>query len=129
MALPESQASLGCPAKGALYDYAMHIGKRIKLARERLDPRPTQADIGALFGISDKAVSGWEREDSEPEPDKYAALRRKLRVTFAYLLLGSGTPPDPNDPMVQWEDRLQDEYEAAGERGRQPATPQKARRR
>ncbi len=74
----------------------MTLGKRIKSARERLKPKPTQADVGNHFGISDKAVSAWERDDTQPEPDKIAKLARFLKVPAIWLLEGKGAPPSPD---------------------------------
>lgn len=74
----------------------MTLGKRIKAARERLDPKPTQADIGKFFGVTDKAVSAWERDDTIPELDKIAKLAKRLQVPCLWLLEGSGPPPAPD---------------------------------
>lgn len=74
----------------------MTIGKRIKLARERLRPKPTQAQIGAAFGVTTQAVSGWERDDAIPELAKIAKLARVLQVPCAWLLEGTGEPPPPD---------------------------------
>lgn len=96
MALPESQASLHCAPKVVLYDVEMTLGKRIKAARERLKPKLTQADVGAKFGITDKAVSAWERDDTVPDLDKIAKLARLLKVPAIWLLEGKGQPPAPD---------------------------------
>lgn len=82
----------------------MLLGDRIKLARERLRPKMTQGALGAVFGISDKAVSSWERNETVPEVDKLPILRSKLRVSFAWLLTGDGPPPAPDDAEVQLDD-------------------------
>jgi transcriptional regulator with XRE-family HTH domain len=96
MALPESQALLHCPDKAGLYTIAMTLGKRIKSARERLRPKPTQADIGSHFGVTDKAVSAWERDETVPELDKIAKLAKRLQVPCLWLLDGAGEPPTPD---------------------------------
>jgi transcriptional regulator with XRE-family HTH domain len=96
MALPQSQALLHCLHKAAIYNVEMTMGKRIKAARERLDPRPTQTDIGNLFGITDKAVSAWERDETAPELDKIANLAKALKVPCIWLLEGVGAPPPPD---------------------------------
>ncbi len=83
----------------------MTLGKRIKAARERLTPRPTQADIAEQFGVTDKAVSGWERDSSVPELDKIAKLARILKVPTSWLLDGKGAPPAP-DALESVVDRL-----------------------
>ena len=74
----------------------MTLGKRIKAARERLRPRMTQTDVGVHFGITDKAVSSWERGETVPDVDKLAKLARLLKVPSAWLLDGGGPPPDPD---------------------------------
>jgi transcriptional regulator with XRE-family HTH domain len=103
MALPKSQASLHCVNKAALYAIAMTLGNRIKAARERLEPKPTQREIAEKFDITDKAVSGWERDDSVPELDKMPKLARELRVPLEWLLDGIGDPPAPDDLQVRIE--------------------------
>jgi transcriptional regulator with XRE-family HTH domain len=103
IALPESQAVLHCPSQAQLYNIEMTLGKRIRAARERLRPKPTQEEIGKYFGVSDKAVSAWERDDTIPELDKVAKLARILRVPCIWLLEG-GSPPPPIDSFeVQFE--------------------------
>jgi transcriptional regulator with XRE-family HTH domain len=104
MALPESQALLHCPDKAVLYIIDMTLGKRIKAARERLQPKPTQTHIGELFGISDKAVSSWERDETVPELDKIAKLAKRLQVPCIWLLEGRGEPPSPDALEVVIED-------------------------
>jgi transcriptional regulator with XRE-family HTH domain len=96
MALPQSQALLHCPDQAVLYTVEMTLGKRIKAARERLQPKPTQADIALHFGVTDKAVSSWERDETVPELDKIAKLAKRLQVPCLWLLDGSGQPPAPD---------------------------------
>lgn len=82
----------------------MTLGKRIKAARERLVPECTQKQLGDAFGISDKAVSSWERGKTVPEPEKMPKLRRLLKVPYAWLLEGTSAPPPPDDVQVRMED-------------------------
>lgn len=74
----------------------MTLGKRIKAARERLRPKKTQGDVGAHFGVTDKAVSAWERDDTVPEVEKIADLAELLKVPCVWLLKGTGEPPPPD---------------------------------
>lgn len=74
----------------------MTLGKRIKAARERLQPKPTQTEVGAHFGVTDKAVSAWERDDTVPEFDKIAKLAKVLKVPCNWLIDGAGEPPPPD---------------------------------
>ena len=82
----------------------MTLGKRIKRARERLRPKPTQAEIAKFFNISDKAVSAWERDDTVPELEKIADLAGLLKVPCVWLLKGGGDPPAPDALEVAIED-------------------------
>ena len=38
-----------------------------QIAVKRKEKKMTQAELGAVFGISDKAVSKWERNLSRPD--------------------------------------------------------------
>ena len=104
MALHKSQALLHCADKALLYDIEMTLGKRIKAARERLEPEVTQGKLGTHFGISDKAVSGWERDKERPDLDKIADLAILLKVPCIWLLKGRGEPPPPDALEVQLEE-------------------------
>lgn len=74
----------------------MTLGKRIKAARERLRPKVTQGELGSHFGITDKAVSGWERDIDRPDLAKIAKLAKILKVPASWLLDGKGAPPPPD---------------------------------
>lgn len=80
-----------------LYDIDMTLGNRIKRARERLPGNVTQADLAAIFGTTDKAISNWERDKDIPEFDKLQRLPSVLRVPADWLLNGDGEPPAPDD--------------------------------
>ena len=81
--------------QAALYSAAMTLGQRIQAARKRLNPVPTQQKIGDAFGITDKAVSAWERDETVPDADKFPKLARILRVPTNWLIEGKGSPPSP----------------------------------
>jgi len=100
--VPQSQARLHCAAKVPPYNVAMTLGARIKKARVRLGM--TQKQLGEHFGISDKAVSGWERDTEKPDLDKIPKLRAALRVNFAWLMVGDDEPPAPDAPEVLLDD-------------------------
>jgi transcriptional regulator with XRE-family HTH domain len=103
MALLKSQVLLHCSAQAVLYNIEMTLGTRIKAARERLLPKATQKEIGDKFGITDQAVSSWERDLTVPELDKIPELARYLKVPCAWLLEGVGAPPPPNALEVRIE--------------------------
>lgn len=73
----------------------MTLGTRIKAARERLQPKLTQKDVGAHFGVTDQAVSQWERDAERPDIDKIVDLADLLKVPCRWLLKGKGEPPAP----------------------------------
>ncbi len=123
-----SQASLHCACKDLLYAIDMTVGSRIKTARRRLVPKMTQRGLAGKFGITDKAVSAWERGESMPEYERLPALREILRVTFAWLLAGSGPPPAPDDATVKFDDWLAASYGKNSD-ARPPATPTRALKR
>jgi transcriptional regulator with XRE-family HTH domain len=105
-ALAKSQGTLHCLAKGALYPVVMSMGTRIKAARKRLHPKVTQKDVAAAFGITEQAVSGWERDEDTPGLDKMPKLRDILKVPYAWLIEGGDTPPPAvDDPEVLIEAR------------------------
>lgn len=103
---------LHCATQVALYDIEMTLGKRIKAARERLPKKMTQQALADEFGITDKAVSAWERDVDTPGLDKLPKLRKVLRVTYAWLVEGGGPPPAVDDPQVTLEDLAQNERAA-----------------
>lgn len=83
MLYDKSQALLSLQSKAILYPVEMTLGKRIKEARKAL--RMTQAVLGAAVGVTDKAVSGWERDKDSPTQDKFPKLAQTLKRDVAYL--------------------------------------------
>lgn len=80
----KSQALLSLQPKAILYAVEMTLGKRIRAARKAV-PKLTQTALGKAFGISDKAVSAWERDQVAPTPDKFPKLAEILKVSLAHL--------------------------------------------
>ncbi len=113
-ALNLSQVPLHCACKGLLYAYRMMLGDRIKAARLRLDPKPTQGDIAEQLGVSTQAVSQWERGEDTPSAERIPALRRVLKVTYNWLMEGKGPPPDPDSLEVRLEGIPEDQRAAVG---------------
>lgn len=118
---------LHCSVKVLLYDVDMTLGKRIKLARDRLGMK--QRELAAEFGLTIQAISGWERDDSTPEFEKLPKLRKLLKVPFAWLLAGNGDPPPENDPTTAMDDLLVDMYEKRGSVADHPPAKSKIRSR
>jgi transcriptional regulator with XRE-family HTH domain len=79
----------------------MTLGKRIQAARKKANL--TQRQVGAALGITDAAVSEWERDESSPEIDRLAKLVRVLKTTAKWLVDGQGEPPDQDDPEALLE--------------------------
>ena len=85
-----------------LYSIEMTIGKRIRMARERLDMG--QEELAEAAGVTKQAVYEWEKKGKQPGTDKIADVRKALRVTFAWLLAGDGPPPDKDSQEVRMDD-------------------------
>jgi transcriptional regulator with XRE-family HTH domain len=103
----KSQAPLSLLPKAQLYPVEMAFKDRLREARKARVPKTTQADIADLFGLTTQAVSGWERGEAMPEPDKLVTLAVFLGKSVGWLL-GSDddAPPAPvpdvmiNPPMI-----------------------------
>lgn len=80
-----------------LYDIDMSLGKRIRKAR--LKAGMTQRELGAALDVTAAAISGWERDDSEPEINRLPAILKALKVPADWLIRGDGEPPE-QDPVV-----------------------------
>ena len=61
------------------------LGERI--AAKRKEKKMTQAELGAVFGISDKAVSKWERNLSRPDEKFMPRLVELLGLPPEFLPL------------------------------------------
>lgn len=86
-----------------LYRIDMTLGKRICEARKRLKPKVTQRALGKMLGVSDKAVSGWERDQDIPENQRMPEIAKALHVTVNWLWDGGGPAPDKDSLAVQIE--------------------------
>jgi transcriptional regulator with XRE-family HTH domain len=75
-----------------LYAIAMTFGNRLAAARKKI--KMTQKQLGDALGVSDAAISGWERGDSAPEIHRLPALLKALKIPADWLIQGSGDPPD-----------------------------------
>jgi transcriptional regulator with XRE-family HTH domain len=59
------------------------LGSRLKKARE--NKRLTQKDVAAKFGISNGAISGYERNYRDPDSDTLAQLADLYEVSLDWL--------------------------------------------
>ncbi len=76
-----------------------NIGKRIKDLRKKNDL--TQEKLANLLGVTDKAVSKWERGATMPDLSLIVPMARLLQVSTDTLL---GMNPPENDPRKQYFD-------------------------
>lgn len=66
----------------------MDTGERIKQVRAHLGL--SQAELGALAGVSKSAVSQWERGLTLPERDALMALQRARMISAEWVMHGRG---------------------------------------
>jgi phage repressor protein C with HTH and peptisase S24 domain len=64
----------------------MTFKDRLKEARKARSPKVTQQAIADLVGVTPQAVSGWERGEAMPEPDKLVRIANFLGRTTGWLL-------------------------------------------
>ena len=76
-----------------------NIGKRIKDLRKKNDL--TQEKLATLLGVTDKAVSKWERGATMPDLALIVPMARLLGGSTDTLL---GMNPSDNDPLRNRED-------------------------
>jgi transcriptional regulator with XRE-family HTH domain len=85
----KSQALLSLQNQGSLYRLDManeEFKDRLKWARKNAGHKITQADVAKHLDVTPQAVSGWERGEAMPEPDKLNALSDLLNADIAWLL-------------------------------------------
>ena len=70
-------------------DYS--FGNYISVLRERRGL--SQFQLGALVGVSDKAVSKWENGQTAPDLDNIIAMSNLYEVTTDYILIGKERVP------------------------------------
>lgn len=85
----ESQAMLSLHAKALLYVVEMTFKDRLKRARKERSPKTTQRDLATQLGVTVQAVSGWERGEAMPEPDKLTTIAQYLGVDLNWLMGGA----------------------------------------
>ncbi|MBR6682102.1 MAG: helix-turn-helix domain-containing protein [Clostridia bacterium] len=77
----------------------MTFGKRIKLMREKKGW--TQAELGERLGLSDKAVSTWEKDIKVPRVSTIQKIADLFGVTQGFLLGEEDRPVRPNREAVK----------------------------
>ena len=70
----------------------MGIGKRICEIRKKCGM--TQDDLANMLFVSNKTVSSWESERTEPSLDIVANISEILECPISYVLCGSGCGGD-----------------------------------
>lgn len=110
----------------------MSIGENIKKLRIKYDL--TQAEIGKIAGVSDKAVSTWENGTAEPRmgavqklADYFHIKKSELideqpsiesRKFFRIPVLGSvpaGIPIEAIEDIIDWEDISFDDFDPSAQ--------------
>ncbi len=86
------------------------MGERIRARRKELKIR--QAALGKMVGVSNAAISQWEREETEPKGENLLSLARALRCSPDYLLKGDTSTsnvafhaahePKGSYPLISW---------------------------
>ena len=66
----------------------MGIGENIKILRERFDL--TQQDIGDIAGVSDKAVSTWEKGEKSPRMGAIQKIADHFNIKKSQLIEDGG---------------------------------------
>lgn len=83
----KSQAVLSLLDQGKLYPIGMTVfADRLRSARKTAGK--TQAQLAAATGVTAQAVSGWERNEAMPAPDKIPTIARIVGRTSDWLLEG-----------------------------------------
>lgn len=71
------------------------IGRRIKLARESMRPRPLkQSELASKLRISQARLSNWERGEHDPQFEFVLDAARVLGVSVDWLMGGRAAPRD-----------------------------------
>lgn len=81
------------------------IGGRIKEVREGL--KMTQAELGRILGVGNKAVSSYEKGAANPSPSSLAEIARLGERTIDWLVTGKD-PQLPQAPAISREKALEE---------------------
>lgn len=107
----------------------MTLGRNIK--KLRVAHGLTQAELGKIAGVSDKAVSTWENGTAEPRMGAIQKMAEYFRISKAEIIEGApaksrhafrvpvlgrvaaGIPIEAIEEVVDWEDLPEDEFKDA----------------
>lgn len=78
----------------------MSIGKRIK--QLRIDHDLSQSDLGKIAGVTDKAVSTWEKDEKVPRMGAIEKIAAYFRVTKSYIIDGTSNIPPGFIPLPEF---------------------------
>lgn len=86
------------------------MGERIRARRKELKIR--QAALGKMVGVSNVAISQWERSETEPNGENLLALAKALQCSPDYLMKGDSSKtniayhsrhePRGSYPLISW---------------------------
>lgn len=82
------------------------LGQRIVFARERAGL--TTAQAARRLGVKTRTLTNWERDESEPRPNRLVMLAQMLAVSPAWLLEGEAgfAPRDVEPGIAQIREQL-----------------------
>lgn len=97
----------------------MSIAENIKMLRERYGL--TQADLGEIAGVSDKAVSTWENGTAEPRMGAVQKIAEHFGITKGSIVDDSPELPAPRTVLSPDEDLLVSLFSELNEEGQRIA--------
>lgn len=91
--------------------YMMNMGERIRAKRKEL--KLTQQALAELAGVNRVTVTGWEKDDYQPNGANLQALADALKCDPTWLVSGKGEPSNPPElkavsvsvrkvPLISW---------------------------
>ena len=98
----------------------MSIAENIKMLRERYGL--TQADLGEIAGVSDKAVSTWENGTAEPRMGAVQKIAEHFGITKGSIVddapSSSADPPCPDSCLSDDDRFLLSQFHELNDEGR-----------
>lgn len=93
----------------------MSISENIKALRDKYGL--TQAELGEIAGVSDKAVSTWENGTAEPRLGAIQKLADHFHITKCEIIEDNGERPDIK--LTDCEAKLLDSFRQLNEEGKE----------